>query len=193
MKTSWFVTATCALLLVLGIAACGGSDSSSSTSGAPTGDAFDKAFIDAMVPHHESAIEMAKAAQKAGLVQADLVEIADDILATQQAEIDQMTSWRGEWFGSSEIDPQGAAALGLSDAEMGMDMEHAADTLMSSGDVDTDFATMMIAHHEGAVEMAKLAEANAGHEEIKELAGRIIEAQEREIEVMREHAGAMSH
>lgn len=193
MKRSWFVTATSALLLVLGTAACGGSDSSSSASGAPTGDEFDKAFIDSMVPHHESAIEMAKAAQKAGLTQTDLVQIADDILATQQAEIDQMKSWREEWFGSSEIDPAGADALGLSEAEMGMDMEHAADTLMSSEDVDTDFATMMTAHHEGAIAMARLADDNAGHEEIKELAGRIIEAQEREIEVMRKHAGAMSH
>ena len=203
MRRSWFVTTTSVLLgivvlLVLSLAACGGSSDSGSNSsagaGPPKGDAFDKAFIDAMVPHHESAIEMARAAKEAGLTQPDLIAVADAILATQQSEIDQMTSWRGDWFGSSEIDPKGGEALGFSDSEMGMSATHGgADALMNSGDVDTDFAQMMITHHNGAIAMAKLADDRAGHEELKELAGQIIEAQEREIEVMRNHAAGMSH
>ena len=176
-------------VIALLAAGCGGGDSNAGD--APSGAAFDRAFIDAMVPHHEGAIEMAKAAKEAGLSQPDLVKVADDILATQQDEIDQMKEWRGEWFGSSTIDPNGAAALGLSESEMGM--EHDADALMSSGDVDTDFAQMMITHHEGAIEMAKLADDRAEHDEIKELAAAIISAQEREIEVMRPHASGMHH
>ena len=177
--------------IVLLLGACGGSDEESSTSGTPTGAAFDQAFIDAMVPHHEGAIEMATAAKEAGLSQPELVKVADDILATQQLEINQMKDWRGEWFGSSTIDPKGAAALGLSESQMGM--EHDADALTTSGDVDTDFAQMMITHHQGAIEMAKLAADNAEHDEIKDLAEEIISAQERELEIMRPHAGGMDH
>lgn len=190
--TSRSVVASVALgAIVLLLGACGGSDEESSTSGTPTGAAFDQAFIDAMVPHHEGAIEMATAAKEAGLSQPELVKVADDILATQQLEINTMKDWRGEWFGSSTIDPKGAAALGLSESQMGM--QHDADALTTSGDVDTDFAQMMITHHQGAIEMAKLAADNAEHGEIKDLAEEIINAQERELEVMRPHASGMDH
>ena len=177
--------------LILAVAGCGGG-SNESGSGTTTAADFDRAFIDAMVPHHESAIEMAQAAKEAGLDQADLVAVADAILATQKVEIDQMKDWRGEWFGSSTIDPAGADALGLDDTMMGMSGD--AEALRSSTDVNTDFAQMMITHHQGAIEMAKLAGDKAEHQEIKQLASEIIKAQEREIEIMKPHAGGtMNH
>ena len=102
-----------------------------------------------------------------------------------------MKEWRGEWFGSSAIDPEGAAGLGMSTEQMGMG--HDADVLLRSGDVDTDFAQMMITHHQGAIDMAKLAQERADHRELQELADAIIDAQEREIAVMRPHASGMHH
>ena len=176
-------------VIVMLLAACGGNDGDSGTSATPTSTAFDRAFIDAMVPHHESAIEMARAAKEAGLTQPELLKVANDILATQQKEIDRMKEWRGEWFGSSVIDPNGASALGLSGSEMGM--QHDADALLGSGDVDTDFAQMMLTHHQGAILMAKLADDRAEHDQLKDLAEAIVSAQEREIDVMRPHAGGM--
>ena len=177
--------------IVMLLAACGGDDDAG-TSGTPTGTAFDRSFIDAMVPHHESAIEMARAAKEAGLSQPELLEVANDILATQEDEIDQMKEWRSEWFGSSAIDPNGASALGMSEADMGM--QHGADALLDSSDVNTDFAQMMITHHQGAIQMARLVSDRADHGELKDLAEAIISAQEREIDVMRPHAsGAMNH
>jgi uncharacterized protein (DUF305 family) len=173
--------------VVLGLSACGGDDDPAGEVAA--GEEFDRAFIDAMVPHHESAHEMAHSAKAAGLTQPELEQVADDILATQQAEIDRMKEWRAEWFGSSDVDPDGAAALGMSDEQMGM--EHDADDLLNSGDVDADFATMMIDHHRGAIEMAELALERAEHGELKELAEAIIAAQQREIEVLEPHAGEM--
>lgn len=173
--------------VAVGLSACGGDDDQAG--GVATGADFDRAFIDAMVPHHESALEMARSAQAAGLTEPELEQVADDILATQQTEIDQMKEWRGEWFGSSDVDPEGAVALGMSDEQMGM--AHDADDLLNSGDVDSDFATMMIDHHRGAIEMAELALERAEHDELKELAEAIIDAQQREIEVMEPHAGEM--
>ena len=46
---------------------------------------------------------------------------------------------------------------------------------------DKVFISEMIVHHEGAVEMAKLALTNAKHQEIKDLANAIISAQNKEI------------
>lgn len=172
----------------LAFAGCGGNDSTDSTA---SGAEFDRAFIDAMVPHHESAIAMARAAKDAGLSEPELVNVADDILATQQDEIDQMKQWRAAWFGSSTIDPSGTAALGLSESEMGM--QHDAEDMMNSSNADTDFAQLMITHHQGAIAMAELARKQAEHGELKELADRIIAAQKREIDVMGPHAGGMSH
>lgn len=49
---------------------------------------------------------------------------------------------------------------------------------------DKAFLQEMISHHEGAIEMAKLAGANAKHEEIKKLSKDIMSAQSREIDIM---------
>lgn len=176
---------------ILLLAGCGGSDDASSSGEVPTGAAFDRAFIDAMIPHHEGAIAMARAAKAAGLSQPDLVEVADDILATQQDEIDRMKAWRKKWFGSSAVDQNGAAALGMGESEMGM--QHDPDTLGNSGDVDAEFAQMMIDHHQGAVDMAKLAAQRAERREIKELANAVISAQEIEIDILRPHTTAQHH
>ncbi|MEO8290461.1 MAG: DUF305 domain-containing protein [Gaiellaceae bacterium] len=183
--------------VAFGAAGCGGNDEVA----APTGGGqptvasgqvpFDRAFIDAMVPHHRAAIEMAREALAAGLSQPDLINIADSIIAAQQIEIDQMLGWREQWFGSKEPGPDEAAleTLGLSAAEAGM--EHLGTDLSTVGDVDQAFAEMMIGHHDGAIRMARLAEERAGHDEVKELATEIIAAQEREIDVMKEHAQGM--
>jgi uncharacterized protein (DUF305 family) len=56
-----------------------------------------------------------------------------------------------------------------------------------SGDkFDEEFISQMIVHHEGAVEMAKLAEKQAKHDEIKQLSKDIISAQEKEINDMKQ-------
>jgi uncharacterized protein (DUF305 family) len=162
-------------LFLIGFAAvaasgCGGSGSTANTTTTNAGAVpFDRAFIDAMVPHHQAAIEMARAAKRAGLSQPELLEIANDIAVTQQREIDEMRAWRQEWSGSSAIDPDGGAALGLSNQEMGM--QHAAD-FSTAHDVDQSFASMMIEHHQGAVQMGNLARERAQHQEIKDLAKR---------------------
>ncbi len=186
------------VLTALGIAVaagCGGDEREDTGTNPPAASSsavpFDRSFIDAMVPHHQSAIEMANAAKRAGLTQPDLVALAGNIIASQQSEIEQMQTWRREWFGSSTIDPAGASALGMSDAEMGM--QHDATEIESASDVDAAFAQAMIPHHEGAIAMANLAQEKGQHEEIKTLAGKIIEAQQAEIDVLMKHASSEHH
>jgi len=50
---------------------------------------------------------------------------------------------------------------------------------------DKAFISMMIVHHEGAVDMAELAKDNAKHQEVKDLAENIITAQNKEIAEMK--------
>jgi uncharacterized protein (DUF305 family) len=57
---------------------------------------YDIRFIDAMIPHHASAIVMAKEAlQKAE--KPEIKTLAEAIIKAQTAEIEQMTQWRTEW------------------------------------------------------------------------------------------------
>ena len=51
---------------------------------------------------------------------------------------------------------------------------------------DKAFIEQTIPHHQGAIDMAELAQENAYHQEIKDLADGIISAQRREINMMRE-------
>lgn len=59
---------------------------------------FDKAFIDAMIPHHQSAIMMAKKEIDQG-TNPEVVKIAKAVVAAQTKEIAEMQSWRIDWYG----------------------------------------------------------------------------------------------
>lgn len=71
-------------------------------------------------------------------------------------------------------------------SSMSMD-EMTADLQNKTGDAyDEAFIASMIAHHEGAIAMAKLSPENAKHDEVKELSKDIITAQEKEISEMKQ-------
>ncbi|MFN6538183.1 MAG: DUF305 domain-containing protein [Nostoc sp. EkiNYC01] len=58
---------------------------------------FDLRFINAMIPHHESAVVMAKdALQKSQ--RPEIKNLAQEIIKAQDAEINQMKQWRKAWY-----------------------------------------------------------------------------------------------
>lgn len=83
-------------------------------------------------------------------------------------------------------DQESTSNTNSSMSSMSMD-DMTADLKNKSGDeFDKAFISSMIAHHEGAVEMARLSAKNAKHEEIKNLSNDIITAQEKEIAEMKQ-------
>lgn len=163
-------------------------------SGISGGDApIDRAFIDMMVPHHESAIAMAEIAQERA-ERPELQNLADDIVATQTAEISQMQDWREQWFGSSDTPsmeempmlPGMSMPAGQSMSGGMMDMTSEVDGLREAEPFDRDFIDAMIRHHEQAVAAAEIALAETERDEIRGLAEVIIEAQTREIDQLRD-------
>jgi len=58
---------------------------------------FDKRFINAMIPHHEGAVAMAKDVMQKSK-RPEMVQLAKNIITSQQAEIDQMKLWRKTWY-----------------------------------------------------------------------------------------------
>ena len=58
---------------------------------------FDKAFIDAMIVHHEGAIKMAQQAEHRAQHK-EIKELSNNIIRTQTAEIEQMQAWKKAWM-----------------------------------------------------------------------------------------------
>ncbi|MEO6940530.1 MAG: DUF305 domain-containing protein [Candidatus Kapaibacterium sp.] len=64
----------------------------------PAGKEYEDHYIDGMIPHHESAISMAKDALTKS-THPEIKALAQSIITSQQKEIDQMKSYRKNWYG----------------------------------------------------------------------------------------------
>ncbi len=58
---------------------------------------FDLRFINAMIPHHEGAVVMAKDALEKSQ-RSEMKKLAQEIIKAQEAEIKQMKQWRQAWY-----------------------------------------------------------------------------------------------
>ena len=166
----------------LTVAGCG-DDSSSDTGASAAGNAVDRAFIADMVPHHQSAVTMAKIAQDRG-ESAFVKQLAADIVRTQNQEI-QLMRREDQTLAEAGIEK---GSLGVPEHMMGMDAD--VESLKTAKPFDKAFITEMIPHHEGAVTMAKAELSKGKSTKLKLLAQDVITAQEREIAAMRKHIGA---
>ena len=59
---------------------------------------FDRMFIDAMIPHHQDAIRMARAELQKGK-DPKVRDLAERVIAAQSKEIEDMNEWRTDWYG----------------------------------------------------------------------------------------------
>lgn len=72
----------------------------------------------------------------------------------------------------------------MDDGDMSMNDMTATLKNKTGDDFDKAFIADMIVHHQGAIDMAKLASNNAKHNEVKSLANDILAAQSKEIDMM---------
>ena len=140
----------------------------------------DERFIDAMVPHHQGAVEMARVALK-NAEHDEIVELSENIISTQRAEIEDLKSIEQEEFATSRV-PMEMSQEQLRGTGMTMDPQQ----LANRDPFDKAFRDAMIPHHQSAIEMARVASEKSKNPQIKELAGNIISAQQTEIEQMKQ-------
>lgn len=134
---------------------------------------FDALFLDGMIMHHQGAIVMAQQAL-AESEHDEVRELSEAIISAQQAEIEQMQSWRSEWY--PDLEPTMGTGM-----HMGM-MQIPTD---SATPFDQRFLEAMINHHQGAIQMATAALEQTEHAEVRSLSEQIIDDQQMEIEQMR--------
>lgn len=179
MKTK--ILALFVIAVALFAAGCGGDDESS-TGGGGAGNETDRAFVSAMVPHHESAVEMATIAQERG--ESEFVKsLASDIVRTQEAEIETMQAEDAKL----EEAGIGVGDLGMDEEMMGMDTD--VEMLRTAKPFDPAFLEMMIPHHEAAVTMAEVELDKGSDPELQTVAEQIIESQQRELTEMKAELG----
>jgi len=140
----------------------------------------DERFIDAMVPHHQGAIAMARVALK-NAEHEEIKDLSRNIVSTQQAEIEELKSIKKEEFGTSQV-PMEMSKEQMRSMGMMMNPQH----LAQSKPFDEAFIKAMIPHHQSAIYMAQVANEKSKNPEIKDLAENIVSAQKKEIEQMKQ-------
>jgi uncharacterized protein (DUF305 family) len=138
----------------------------------------DERFIDAMVPHHRGAVEMAEVALE-NAEHREIRRLSEEIVSAQEAEIEELKQIKKEEFGTSRV------PMDMGPGQMeGMGMTADPRALADEEPFDEAFIEAMIPHHRSAIQMANVALERSDNPRIEELAGEIVRAQEREISQM---------
>lgn len=191
-----------ALSALIATAACGGGDDAggmthgtgsssapgaSSSASATVNDA-DVMFAQMMIPHHQQAVAMADLAPTRAS-DPELKDLAAKIKAAQDPEITTMKGWLTAWGKPTDL-PSNHSMPGMS-ATPGHDMpgmmtdQQMTDLAATKGTAfDKMFAEMMIAHHNGAIDMAKTEQADGSNPEAKALAAKIATDQATEVQTL---------
>ena len=167
--------------------------------------AADVTFNQMMIPHHQQAIAMADLVPSRTENTA-VRELATQIKNAQQPEIDQMTQRLASWGVSTTPDSQGAqdhgtmdhgsvdhGSMDMGNGGGGMGMMSAQEMIAMENARGQEFDTLwlkgMIAHHQGAIDMAKTELANGIDPASRALAEQITTSQQAEIDGMRSMLG----
>ncbi len=194
MRTRMMV-ATLVAAAAATLSACSSSDDSSAS--ADFNDA-DVTFAQDMIPHHRQATEMAALAKTRTDTTA-VLDLASAIQAAQGPEIDTMTGWLKSW--GKDVPAEGDSMGGMDHSSMSGDDASSMPGMMSDDQLtelkaasgtafDQMFLTMMLEHHEGAVEMAKTEQSDGKNADAKALAATIEKDQTAEIAQMRDLLGS---
>ena len=190
MQKKFIIRGIAALSVVTLLAACSSStpatsepvsvDSTANTAGFNDDDVM---FAQMMIPHHEQAIEMADIAldPSVGAGKA-ITDLATQIKAAQDPEISQMKGLLSTW-GKPLASDSGMDHGSMMSGMMTTDEMDALGKL-TGAEFNKAWAKGMIAHHQGAIEMADTVKAEGESALVQELADAIIQAQKLEIDTL---------
>jgi uncharacterized protein (DUF305 family) len=135
----------------------------------------DTHFAKMMKMHHKGAINMSKIITSEGK-DAFIKSMADKMITEQTKEISELDS-----FLINHISQAENKEFNMKMETSMMKMHKSADLQYLNGNLDHDFATLMVPHHQSAIEMADLV-IHYGHETaIAKMAAKMKEDQEKEI------------
>ena len=134
-------------------------------------------FASMMIPHHEQAVTMSELALE-NTTNPDVITLATAIRDAQGPEIKQMQSWL------DQSDYSGTHAGHMDMGGMLSDEEIAKLAVAKGAAFDRLFLEGMIAHHEGAIQMAEMIK-DSTNSEVKKLFNNIVSSQSAEIEAMK--------
>ncbi len=188
------------VVLALALSACGGSSTATSPQAAASATTHaagvalasnpaDVTFAQGMIPHHEQAIEMADIALDPAIGAGDAIkQLATRIKTAQDPEVTTMKGWLTSWGEPMMTDMSGDQM----DAMGGMMSTAEMDALgaLTGAEFDHQWATMMIAHHEGAIAMAQTVKATGSSADVRTLADAVVAVQQAEITELKALAGA---
>ncbi|CAM8625751.1 DUF305 domain-containing protein [Candidatus Planktophila dulcis] len=134
-------------------------------------------FAQAMIPHHQQAIEMSNMALKNG-ASPEVKKLAKEIIAAQGKEISQLKYWLTATKSSMTMDHDMGMGGMLSKSDL------IALKKLKSSKFDTAFLKAMIAHHEAALDMVAMV-GGTKNSEAKKIAVEIRTGQSSEITLMK--------
>jgi uncharacterized protein (DUF305 family) len=133
-------------------------------------------FAKMMVMHHQGAINMANVELQSGTSDT-LKKFAQKVITEQQKEIQQLNTI----LSTITVDNMDMDFMQEQMDNMAKG-EKVADIQIITGDIDNDFATLMVVHHQGAIDDASAYLHHGSNMQLKALATNIVKAQVMEIE-----------
>lgn len=144
-------------------------------------DNLDLNFITNMIPHHQGAVEASELLLKHSKNQ-KVRAIAQRIIKDQKAEIAEFEQLIPELKNQKKLYSPKEVTLYNNQAKADMEeMSKVMSEVQLSNKIDRDFLSSMIPHHKGAIDASSEILKYTQNELVKEIAQRIIDAQEKEI------------
>lgn len=128
-----------------------------------------------MILHHQGAINMGNVQIHEGKNDS-LKRFSQKMIEAQQMEIQQLSS-----ILSSETVNNSVPEFTAEQMDHMMKMDQIADVQLITGDIDNDFATLMILHHNSAIENSEAYLMYGTNSKLKDLAHKMIDDQKMEI------------
>lgn len=151
-------------------------------SAAATFNDADVAFVHAMLPHHQQAVDLSGTLLTKSGVSQGTTALARQIKEAQQPEIETMRGWLEAWGQSTE-----GGMVGMDDGMadgMASEAELEKFDQTQGTDAEKTFLELMTKHHQGAVAMAETEIKKGQNPDAVALAGSIRSSQQAEIVAM---------